>query len=308
MRVLGLLRAAAVVVLLPLLVVPLAFGWGHDGHSMINRIAVAALPADVPEFLRSKAAQDAMDFYGPQPDRWRSEDPGLYATLVPEHDIDIEYADLAGPLPRHRYDYIAGLQAAQAAHPGVKLTPQNVGLLPYSTEEHYVMLKSAMRDYRAAVAAKQDTKPVEAEILVLAGVLGHFVADGSQPLHVTASYNGWLGPNPNGYATDNHMHSRFESDYVHNNIKASDFAPMVEAAKPELLTDVFEDYVKYLRHSNSLMEKVYQLDKDGAFTGAGTPAGKVFADERLAAGAIELRNMIYTAWVRSADPIPATKY
>jgi len=280
--------AAAVVVLL-VVGAKQGLAWGHDGHSMINRIAVAALPPDVPEFLRSKSAQDAMDYYGPQPDHWRSEDRGLYATMVPEHDIDLEYADLSGPLPRHRYDYIAALAAAQA------------------TEEHYVMLKSAMRDYRMAVAAKEDTKPVEAEILVLAGILGHFVADGSQPLHVTASYNGWLGPNPHGYTTEKTIHARFEGDYVHFNIKASDVAPLVLATKPVVLGDVFEDYMKYLRHSNSLVETVYQLDKQGAFTGAGTPAGKAFAEERLAAGAIELRDMIYTAWVRSGDA-PPSKY
>jgi len=307
MRFLHLFRAAVAVALLPLLVVQPAFGWGHDGHSIINQLAVAALPGDVPEFLRSKSAQDAMAYYAPHPDDWRNEDPQgqLYATLVPEHDIDLEWADLAGPLPRYRYDYMAGLQAAQAAHPDVKLNAQSVGLLPYSTFEHYEMLKSAMRDYRRALAAKQDTKAAEAEIVVLAGFLGHFVGDGSQPLHLTYRYNGWVGPNPKGYTTDNKIHARFEGDYVHNNIKASDVAPLVEATKPQVLGDVFEEYVTYLRHTNSQVEKVYQLDKQGAFTGAGTPEGKAFTDEQLAAGAIELRNMIYTAWVKSAEPLPS---
>jgi len=294
---------------MPLLVVQPAFAWGHDGHSMINRLAVANLPPDVPEFLRSKSAQDAMDYYAPHPDDWRNEEPKeqLYATLVPEHDIDIEWADLAGPLPRYRYEYIAALQAAQAAHPELKLTAQSVGLLPYSTFEHYEMLKSAMRDYRRAVALKQDTKAAEAEIVVLAGFLGHFVGDGSQPLHVTYRYNGWVGPNPHGYATDKKMHSRFEGDYVHDNIKVGDVAPLVEGTKPVVLGDVFEEYVTYLRHTNSQVEKTYQLDKEGAFTGAGTPEGKAFTDEQLAAGAVELRNMIYTAWVKSGEPIPAYK-
>jgi len=294
---------------MPLLVVQPAFAWGHDGHSMINRLAVATLPPDVPEFLRSKSAQDAMDYYAPHPDDWRNEEPKeqLYATLVPEHDIDLEWADLAGPLPRYRYEYIAALQAAQAAHPELKLTAQSVGLLPYSTFEHYEMLKSAMRDYRRAVALKQDTKAAEAEIVVLAGFLGHFVGDGSQPLHVTYRYNGWVGPNPHGYATDKKMHSRFEGDYVHDNIKVGDVAPLVEGTKPVVLGDVFEEYVTYLRHTNSQVEKTYQLDKEGAFTGAGTPEGKAFTDEQLAAGAVELRNMIYTAWVKSGEPIPAYK-
>jgi hypothetical protein len=71
------------------------------------------------------------------------------------------------------------------------------------------------------------------------------------------------------------------------------------------LNDVFADYLAYLRHSNTLVEQTYQLDKESAFTGAGTPAGKIFVDRQLAAGAIELRNMIYTAWIKSAVPVPA---
>ena len=51
------------------------------------------------------------------------------------------------------------------------------------------------------------------------------------------------------------------------------------------------------------MEKVYQLDKAGGFTDAGTPEAKAFTEERLAAGAIELRDLIYSAWVHSADPV-----
>ncbi len=65
--------------------------------------------------------------------------------------------------------------------------------------------------------------------------------------------------------------------------------------------------MKYLRHSHSLVEKTYQLEKAGAFNGAGTPEGKAFADQQLAAGATELRDMIYTAWIRSADPVPPYK-
>src|SRR5262249_55554269 len=43
---------------------------------------------------------------------------------------------------------------------------------------------------------------------------------------------------------------------------------------------------------NSLVERVYQLDKQKGFDGAGTPEGKQFTEERLAAGASMLRGMI----------------
>jgi len=208
-------------------------------------------------------------------------------------------------LPRRRYDYIRALAAAQLKHPEVVLTPEKIGLQPYVTTEVYERLQSAFRDYRALLAAKQDTKPSEAEITFLAGWLGHYVADGSMPLHTSIQYNGWVGPNPNGYTTEHHIHALFESNYVHANVKPGDVAPLVRESKPTLLGDVFNDYMSYLRHSNSLVEQTYALEKTGAFAGAGTPAGKAFIDQQLAAGAIELRNMIYTAWVKSAEPVPA---
>jgi hypothetical protein len=302
-----LLRFAAAVALLPVMLVQQSFAWGADGHMLINRLAAAALPADVPEFLRSPAALDAMQYYGPEPDRWRSPaEPELDAAQAPEHFIDLEYADLAGLLPRQRYDYIRALAVAQAKHPDLaaSLTPEKVGLQPYVTTEVYERLQSAFRDYRALVAAKKDTKPSEAEIVFLAGWLGHYVGDGSQPLHTSIQYNGWVGPNPHGYTTEHRIHSLFESQFVHANVTAADVAPLIPA-KPVVLGDVFDDYMKYLRNSNSLVEQTYQLEKAGAFAGTGTPAGKAFVDEQLAAGATELRNMIYTAWEKSAVPVPA---
>ena len=43
---------------------------------------------------------------------------------------------------------------------------------------------------------------MEQAILFYAGWLGHYVGDGSQPLHTTIQYNGWVGPNPHGYTTE----------------------------------------------------------------------------------------------------------
>jgi S1/P1 Nuclease len=307
-RLVGVVRVAAAMTLLPVMLVQQGMAWGRDGHMMINRLAGAALPSDVPEFLRSKEALAALEYYGPEPDRWKSPlEPELAAAGSPEHFIDLEYADLVGELPRKRYDYVRALAFAQKSHPDLALTPEKVGLQPYVTVEVWQRLKSAMRDYRKLKDDHKDTKPSECEIVFLAGWLGHYVADGSQPLHTTIQYNGWTGPNPNGYTTEHKIHAQFESVYVSANVKAEDVAPLI-VAKPVVLDDVFTDYMAYLRHSNSLVEKTYQLDKTGAFTGAGTPEGKAFTDERLAAGATELRDLIYTAWVKSAEPLPPSKW
>ncbi len=47
-------------------------------------------------------------------------------------------------------------------------------MLPYATVEYYEQLKNTMRTYRKVVADKQDTRPVEAEIIFLAGISGPF--------------------------------------------------------------------------------------------------------------------------------------
>jgi hypothetical protein len=55
------------------------------------------------------------------------------------------------------------------------------------------------------------------------------------------------------------------------------------------------------------VEKSYQIEKAGGFEGSGSAESRAFIDERLAAGATELRDAIYTAWVRSGDPLPVYK-
>lgn len=282
-----------------------AHAWGNEGHKLVNKLAASALPADVPEFLRTQAAVDEMEYLGPEPDRWRSQaEPELAAAQAPEHFIDLELADALGPLPHRRFAFLA---EAYAAHQD----PTKIGLQPWQTDEVWERLKAAMRQYRAMTAAgtaagkaqNQDTRPVEQAILFYAGWLGHYVGDGSQPLHVTVQYNGWTGPNPNGYTTEHNIHSQFESPFVAANIHAADVTPKMTPVKA-IEGDMFEAYVAYLRHTATYVEKVYQLEKAGGFVGSGTAESRDFTAERLAAGASMLRDMIYTAWIDSAQPVP----
>jgi hypothetical protein len=282
-----------------------SLAWGVDGHHIINQLACAGLPADVPAFLRSPQAMNSMVYYAPLPDHWRgSLEPQLATATAPEHFIQLESVDAVLPvLPRGRYDYVRALALAQASHPDMILTAEKLGMQPYQTDEVWERLKVAMRDYRELLANKEDTKPVEAEIVFLAGWLGHYVGDGSMPLHTSNKPNGWIGPNPNGYSTDHKIHGLFESEFVHANVKAADVSPLV-TAQPAPIGDVFDQYMTYLRRSHGEVETTYRLEKAGAFNGPGTPDGKQFAVQQLAAAATELRDLIYTAWVHSADPVP----
>lgn len=273
---------------------------------MINRLAVEHLPADVPEFLHTAAAVDEIEYLGPEPDRWRSTaEPELNSAQAPEHFIDLELADRIGPLPRNRFDFIAALYAIAAAHSesAKEMRPEHVGLQPWVTTEVYERLQAAFREYRIESAQHHEVKPTEDAVLFYAGWLGHYVGDGSQPLHVTVNYDGWTShDNPHDYSARRGIHWEFEGTFVAANIHAGNVGPRMSTV--HVLSDPFEDYLAYLRHSATLVERVYQLDSSQGFTGKGSTEGREFAAERLAAGASELRDLIYTAWIGSAKPVP----
>jgi hypothetical protein len=275
---------------------PAANAWGNEGHRMINREAASHLPADVPAFLRSEAALNEIEYLGPEPDRWRSPaEPELAAAQAPEHFIDLEPADALGALPRRRLDFEAKVFAAGER-------PEKIGLQPWEATEVWERLKAALREYRALSAAHQDTRGVEAAAIFYAGWLGHYVGDASQPLHTTDKYNGWVGPNPNGYTTEHKIHWQFEGPFVGANINSHEVAEKMSSTKA-IDGDMFDAYVAYLRHTATYVEKVYQLEKAGGFVGKGSPESREFTAERLGAGASMLRDMIYTAWLESAKPV-----
>jgi len=293
---------AAGVMALTLLAPISAFGWGSEGHRIVNKLAASNLPPDVPAFLRSQTAIEEIEYLGPEPDRWRSRaEPELSAAQAPEHFIDLEPADALGPLPHNRLDF----EALLFAH---NQRPEKIGLQPWETLEVWQRLKSALREYRRLATDKQanqsDLRSVEQAAIFYAGWLGHYVGDGSQPLHTTINYDGWvLKENPNGFSTAHGIHWRFEGPFVAATMTAAEVDKKMTQPKA-ISADIFDSYVTYLRHSATLIDAVYAFDKAGAFENGGTPQSREFTAERLAAGASELRDLIYTAWVESAKPVP----
>jgi hypothetical protein len=283
---------------------PVSFGWGNEGHTYVNRVAAQKIPGSMPKFLRRAVTEIA--YLGPEPDRWRN--PAEYAlknSQEPDHFIDLERVAWLDPLPRGRYEFLRKLyekRAATTEHPDDYL-PERVGLQPYIVMEVYGRLKAGFREYRKLKAEHESTAAVERAIIFYAGWLGHYVADGSQPLHTTVQYNGWTGPNPKGYTTQHDIHAQFETAYVAANITEADFAELVHA--PEALDDPFVRYIAYLKESNALMENVYVLEKAGGFREKGSPEAFEFTTHRLAAGSQMLLNLWYTAWMESAITLPA---
>jgi hypothetical protein len=280
-----------------------AAAWGNEGHTYINRVAAQKIPASMPLFLRRAVVEIA--YLGPEPDRWRNPaELALKNAQEADHFIDLERVSWLDPLPAGRYEFYRKLfekRASTTDHPDDYL-PERVGLQPYITMEIYGRLKAAFRQYRQLLSEHKPTYAVQQAIIFYTGWLGHYVADASQPLHTTIQYNGWVGPNPNGYTTEHGIHGLFETTYVAANISAKDFAPQVKV--PTRLADPFPDYIAYLKSSHDLVENVYALEKAGGFTGKGSKPAFDFTTQRLAAGSQMLLNLWYTAWLESAVPAP----
>lgn len=276
-----------------------AFAWGQAGHLMSNEAATFGLPADMPQFFYRQFPQ--IIWLGPDPDRWRNGGPALDASNSPDHVMNYEYI-AALQLPRDRYSFLALLTTSGTLRRyGIRNT--DPGFLPWRITEMCEQLTVEWRLWRAAAAGSPDRIFIERDIVRDSGVLGHFVADASNPLHDTINYNGWIVPNPNGYANDCQIHARFESDFVSHAINTGDIVPKMTA--PQLRADYFDTAITFVRQSNALVEEVYRVDKAGGFDifrRPQSPEGKAFAAERLAASASVLRDLWWSAWRNSANP------
>ncbi len=273
--------------------------WGDHGHRIIGLTAAQALPEDMPAFFR--AATQQLSYLNPEPDRWKDRaerqlEPALDGGTFPEHFIDM---DLVSPLQltgalaaRDRWAFADSVRAAGVA-------PQTMGLLPFTILELTAKLRGDFRLWRIAPDSTVRAW-IEQRIIDDAGILGHYVADGSNPHHTTKHHNGWVGENPQGYSTDNRFHGRFESAFVQAHIKAVDLRQAMVHA-PQTFPNVRRAVVAYLTTTNAELETLYAIDKATPFIAeTRTPEQTAFAVARLSAGAEMLRDLWYTAWVTSA--------
>jgi hypothetical protein len=273
--------------------------WGEAGHLMIGDAAAAALPAEMPGFFR--AARSQLSYLNPEPDRWRERreaqlDPALNDEQSIEHFIDLEEVPGNALNAANRYAFLDSVHA----HGGKGSGP---GLLPYRILELTQRLRIEFRLWRATTDPTVK-KEVEDRIINDGGILGHYVADGSNPHHVTVNHDGWVqAQNPGGFSSAKGFHSRFETQYVQSHLTAADIDPLVAKA-PQVIYPLRDGIWSYLRTSLSHLDRLYELDKIEPFSNQTQGAEhKSFTAERLAAGATMLRDLWWTAWVTSGPEI-----
>lgn len=283
-------------ILLPLLLLsttPL-FAWGEKGHLAVNEAATLDVPSEMPVFFHKAYPQ--LVYLGYDPDRWRGAGESLEAVNPPEHFLDYEYvADLQ--LPNDRYKYIEAMVKARVQQ-RFHVDLSDPGFLPWRAAEMADLLTQQWKLWFASKPDTMERKQIEQNIIHAAGVLGHYIADSANPHHTTVNYNGWVTvPNVNGYPTDCETHFRFESQFVNHAIDVHDVFPKVRP-EPVLVKDFFAAALALVRESNSLIDRLYQIDRAGGFVPReGTPEAHAFASDRLATAASTLRDFWWSAYV-----------
>ena len=303
--------------LLPITVLAVLFtgAWGPRGHESSNRAAVRGIPADGPVFL--KEYEDWIAATGPLPDNWRgNSEPYSKIFEDPNHGWFKEQFSFMTQIPRSRYEFVIRLydeylrikdkDPKRAELMNVRWT----GTMPYAAIENYDRMKAAMRQYRTASADKTAESQARAHFLAqdiafYMGWLGHYTADGAQPLHDTIHHDGWLGENPQGYTTDPRVHGRIETAFVDLiQLTDADLSPLM--TKPQVLNDPFAAFVAHLDDASTHVEEVYRLDKISAFGDKENRQAQQLVKSQLAKASAILRDLAYTAWVESGKPLQAS--
>jgi hypothetical protein len=263
---------------------------------MVNRIAINVAGTRLPEFMNG--SRNTLIYNGYEPDRWREEaNTPMNTAQAPDHFFDSELWGAIATIEPDRYAFMEKLAERRQELIGI-------GYLPYAIVENYGRLRNAFRHWRNAASAA-DREAARAAAVHYAGVMGHYVGDGSQPLHLTIHYNGWAAdtPNPNNYTTDRRLHSRYEGAYVDAAIQESQVRTKVQP--PRRLTDVFGSIKEYLQSSLTEVLPLYEMEKAGEFNPERPlPAGTDFIAVQLARAGTMLGNLWYTAWLESAEPLP----
>jgi hypothetical protein len=285
--------------------------WGARGHRAANRAAVEAIPDDGPVFLREY--EDWIGATGPLPDSWRGvSEPYSKIFEDPNHGWFKEQFAFMKEIPRNRYEFVLRLYdeylRIKATDPErAKLTNVRwTGTLPYAAIENYDRMKSAMRAYRAAKEGSVDRRFLAQDIAFYMGWLGHYTADGAQPLHDTIHHDGWRGPDPKNYTRETRIHGRFETQFVDLiALGEADLMPQVSA--PRVLDDPFAAILAHLDDASEHVEEVYQMDARGAYSEKSDQQARTLVTRQLSRAASLLRDLTYTAWVESGKAAAPVK-
>lgn len=210
---------------------PSAYAWDSRTHELITRLAIAALPTELP--LKTGFARNASEVeeYSIEPDTVLR--PLYGEAEARRHYIDLEYYG-ADPFARLDPD-LAAMRRQYGAR-----TLDRSGTLPWSITSEAAAMEAALRAGDCVALLRH------------AGYLAHYVGDATQPLHTTRFFD---GPT----ASDRGMHARLEGAVDHRTREIG--ADAADGVRWQPITSLWAPIVAQLRESNELIPQVVAADR-----------------------------------------------
>jgi len=251
-------------------------GWGGTGHSKISESSSLSYNQQMQDFL---TWVDFITDHASDADYRKDTDP----TEGPKHYIDIDNYNAfisTGQIPQ-TYDSVIALY-------GNSFVIDN-GILPWATERTFDSLRNCMQRLDFAKAQ------------IFAADLGHYVADGHMPMHITRNYNGQ-------YSGNTGIHSRYESTMINGHISEILY-PGYDAV---LVNNVNQYIFDYLYQNYPYVDSVLIADdyaktfstntSSTAYKDALWNKSKSFTIPLFQRASHALADLIYTAWVQAGSP------
>lgn len=252
-----------------------ALGWGANTHKFIGKEFGKHIPPSMGFVLRNI---DAISTHSVDPDN-RKGDPA-YPNESQKHfiDQDIYPEFFTGRLP-HTLDSMNAKYGAAAV-----LTN---GILPWAIAESFDSLVSAFRTSDSL------------KLIRYLSDLSHYVADATQPLHVTQNYN------PGG------LHSRYETTMINPYLSTIVITPVVvPIVNGSIIDDAFElqaatyVYVDSVIHADGVAKTAAGgSTSSSAYYSSLWSNTQIFTVHLLQTATEKLASLVYTAAVRAGMPM-----
>lgn len=252
--------------------------WGSVGHKKINQNASLSFNQHMMQFL--VWASD-LSYHASDADYRKDSD----TSEAPKHYIDIDtYQDF---VVDHRIlqDWDSITNAFGYAN------VINEGILPWATVTTYDTLRNCF--------ARQDWN----KAMLTAADLGHYVADGHMPLHITKNYNGQLTGNTG-------IHSRYESTMIGN---YSSQIVYNGDTNLQVIQNVNQYVFNYIYNNYKYKDSILIADNLAKTAAGGSTTSSVYTLNLwnktkgltillFQNASHALAELIYTAWINAGSP------
>ena len=253
------------------------YGWGSNGHKIINRKSIYSFPCVMSTFYWWS---DSLSRHASDADYRKSSDP----TESPRHYIDID--NYSGFIANGRIPQT--LDSLIAIY-GINFVNDN-GTLPFAI----IATTDSVKKY----FLQQNWQ----KAMLKAADLGHYIADAHNVLHITRNYNGQ-------YTNQTGIHSRYETQMINADtsrlIYTGDTCNYVSNVNEFVFGFIYSNY-KYVDSvlyadsvSYAAVGNYGSLYLQQLWNRAGNFTIKMFKNSSN-----YLARLIYTAWINAGSPLP----